>query len=180
MGTICSGIIIPSCYDYIKPCWLVHYIIIQRTNGWIHVPMMCSDIRIPWYHNYTESFASTLQWHHNGRDSVSNHQPHECLLNRSSRCRLKKTSKLRVTGLCAGNSPETGEFPAQMASNTENVFIWWRHNERMPYSSIDWTVYFVCYMICALLIVICDQQKIIPDPKFWNQLILHQIPIIRL
>ena len=38
-----------------------------------------------------------------------------------------KTSKLRVTGLCAGNSPVTGEFPAQMASNAENVPIWWRH-----------------------------------------------------
>ena len=23
----------------------------------------------------------------------------------------------------------TGEFPAQMASNAENVFIWWRHHE---------------------------------------------------
>ena len=42
--------------------------------------------------------------------------------------RSKKTSKPRVTGLCAGNSPETGEFPAQMASNTENVSIWWRHH----------------------------------------------------
>ena len=36
----------------------------------------------------------------------------------------KKTSKLRVAGLCAGNSPVTGEFPAQMASNAENVSIW--------------------------------------------------------
>ena len=35
----------------------------------------------------------------------------------------KKTSKLRVIGLCAGNSPVTGEFPAQMASNAENVSI---------------------------------------------------------
>ena len=25
-------------------------------------------------------------------------------------------------------SPETGEFPAQMASNAENVSIWWRHH----------------------------------------------------
>ena len=40
----------------------------------------------------------------------------------------KKTSKLHVTGLCVGNSPVTGEFPAQMASNTENVSIWWRHH----------------------------------------------------
>ena len=44
------------------------------------------------------------------------------------RRRSKKTWKLRVTGLCAGNSPGTGEFPAQMASNAENVSIWWRHH----------------------------------------------------
>ena len=47
----------------------------------------------------------TLQWRHNGRDSVSNQQPHGCLLIRLFRRRSKKTSKLRVTGLCAGNSP---------------------------------------------------------------------------
>ena len=69
-----------------------------------------------------------LLWHHNGRDGISNHQPHDCLLNRSFGCRSKKTSKLRVTGLCARNSPVTGEFPTQMASNAENVFIWWRHH----------------------------------------------------
>ena len=69
-----------------------------------------------------------LQWRHNGHDSVSNHQPHDCLLNRVFRRRSKKTSKLRVTGLCAGNSPGTGEFPAQMASYAENVSIWWRHH----------------------------------------------------
>ena len=27
-----------------------------------------------------------------------------------------------------GNSPGTGEFPAQMASNAENVSIWWCHH----------------------------------------------------
>ena len=42
---------------------------------------------------------------------------------------IKETSKLRVTGLCEGNSPVTGEFPAQKSSNAENVFIWWRHHE---------------------------------------------------
>ena len=42
--------------------------------------------------------------------------------------RSKKTPKLLVTGLCAGNSPGTGEFPAQMASNAENDSIWWRHH----------------------------------------------------
>ena len=47
----------------------------------------------------------TLHWRHNDHDSVSNHQPHGCLLNRLFRRRSKKTSKLCVTGLCAGNSP---------------------------------------------------------------------------
>ena len=38
-----------------------------------------------------------------------------------------------VTGLCAGNSPGTGEFPAQMASNAENVSIWWRYQVDLDY-----------------------------------------------
>ena len=37
----------------------------------------------------------------------------------------KEISKLCVTGLCEGNSPVTGEFPAQRASNAENISIWW-------------------------------------------------------
>ena len=73
-------------------------------------------------------WSYTLQWRHNGRGSVSNHQPYDWLLNRWFRCRSKKTWKLRVTGLCVGNSPGTGEFPGQMASNAENVSIWWCHH----------------------------------------------------
>ena len=74
----------------------------------------------------------SLQWRHNECDDVSNHRPHDCLF----RHRWKKTSKLRVTGLCEGNSPVTGEFPAQMTRNAENVSIWWRHHdlrERLGY-----------------------------------------------
>ena len=59
---------------------------------------------------------------------VSNHQPHDCPLNRLFRRRSKNTSKLRVAGLCDGNSPVTGEFSAQSANNAENVSIWWRHH----------------------------------------------------
>ena len=75
-----------------------------------------------------DNFQFTLQWCHNGCDSISNHQPYHCLLNLLFRRRSKETSKLRVTGLCEGNSPGTGEFPAQMASYAENVSIWWRHH----------------------------------------------------
>ena len=82
---------------------------------------------IPMYNGSQES----LQWRHNGHDGVSNHQHGDCLLNRLFGRRSKKTSKLRVTGLCAGYSPGTGEFPAQMASNAENASIWWRHHVNM-------------------------------------------------
>ena len=47
----------------------------------------------------------SLHWRHNDRNGVTNHQPHGCLLNRLFRRRSKKTSKLRVTGLCVWNSP---------------------------------------------------------------------------
>ena len=81
------------------------------------------------------SDCASLRWHHNGRDSVSNRQSHECLLHRLFRLRSKKTSKFRVTGLCEGNSPMTGEFPAQRASNAENVSIWWRRHVHKIYFS---------------------------------------------
>ena len=74
--------------------------------------------------------CSSLRWRYNGCDGIANHQPHHCLLNSLFGRRSKKTSKFRVTGLCAGNSPGTGEFPAQMPSNAENVSIWWRHHEK--------------------------------------------------
>ena len=41
----------------------------------------------------------------------------------------RKKPKLRVTGLCVGNSPVTSEFPAQRASNAENVSIWRRRHQ---------------------------------------------------
>ena len=55
---------------------------------------------------------------------------------------------LRVTGLCAGNSPGTGEFPEQMASNAENVSIWWRH----PFVTL------YCWIINGLLIIMHPEQ----------------------
>ena len=80
---------------------------------------------------------------HNEPDGVWNHRPFHYLPNRLFRRRSKKTSKLRVTGLCGGNSPVTGEFPAQRASDAENVSIWWRHhdNEDVPLLNI------FCWMI---------------------------------
>ena len=73
-------------------------------------------------------FGTTLQRRHNERDGVSTHQCLDCLLNRVFRHRSKKTWKLRVTGLCRGDSSVTvelravtGEFPTQKPV-TRNMF----------------------------------------------------------
>ena len=106
---------------------------------WTKVHMINSNNILGKWKVQTLLFIS-LQWRQNERDSVSNHQPHDCLLNRLFRRRSKKTPKLRVTGLCAGNSPGT----AQMASNVENVSIWWRHHVDSSFSITayaEWNIY---------------------------------------
>ena len=60
---------------------------------------------------YTLGDIKSLQWRHNECDGVTNHQPHDCLLKRLFRRISKETSKLRVTGLCVGNSVTRKMFP---------------------------------------------------------------------
>ena len=53
--------------------------------------------------------------------------------------RSKKTPKLCVIGLCEGNSPVTGEFPLQRASNAEKISNWWCHHDvRRMLTSSHW------------------------------------------
>ena len=76
------------------------------------------------------SFQNTtlpLQWRLIGRDSVSNHQPHECLLNRLFR--LTESLKALCHWPLCGEITGTGEFPTQRASYAEHVSIWRRHHD---------------------------------------------------
>ena len=111
---------IPTTYD--NTCCITNWkkYIVMRWNMKLHAVQQ-------FWHRLQSWF--TLQWRQNGHDDVSYHKPHHCLLNCLFGRRSKKTSKLCVTGLCVGNSPGTGEFPAQMASNADNDSIWWRHHE---------------------------------------------------
>ena len=68
-------------------------------------PVLCTGTL---YIRYT-----SLEWRHNERDGVSNHQRLDCIFNRLFWRSSKEAPKLRVTGLCEGNSTVTGEFPAQ-------------------------------------------------------------------
>ena len=101
----------------------------------INIIFMSSALHNIQRDNQNEEMISLLL-RHNEHDSVSNHQPQDCILNRLFRRRSKKTSKPCVTGLCVGNLPGTGEFPEQMASNAENVSIRWRHHVSMCLSKV--------------------------------------------
>ena len=73
----------------------------------------------------------SLQWRQNEHEGFSNHHLLDYFLNRLTRCRWKKTSKLCVTGLCEGNPPVTGGFHSQRVNNAENISIQWRHHDQI-------------------------------------------------
>ena len=127
-----------------------------------------------WCHlwNSIKRSIRLLLWRHNGRGSVSNHQTHDYLLNRLFRRRSKKTSKLRVTGHCAGNSPGTGEFPAQMASNAENVSIWWCHHV-MTLLVTFWTLH---WSLCGLDWVLTILHSSTPC-RYVHQISIWLVPV---
>ena len=94
-----------------------------------------------------------LRWRHNDHAGVSNHQPHGCLLHRLFRRRWNKTSKLRVTGFCAGNSPDKGPV-------TRKMFPF--HDVIMP---LTWDT-----NICSAKFGHCITLSL-----FHNKVILHQV-----
>ena len=97
-----------------------------------------------------------LQWRHIELDGVSVHQLHDCLLNHLLRRRSKKTSKLHVTGICAGNSPVIGEFPAQKASNAENASFWWRHHGKTLHKMCPCEICGSEHLRCFKVFCICS------------------------
>ena len=105
MMSIWSGNALVHLYLCDGVCVCVHVVMV--------VCMMC--VRTWW----------SLQWRHNERDGVSNHQPHDCLLNRLFRRRSKKTPKPASLAFVRGIHRW---IPWQMANNAENVSIWWRHH----------------------------------------------------
>ena len=89
---------------------------------------------------------SPLQWRHNGRDSVSNHQPQHCLLYGLFRRRWNIQAP-RHWPLC-GEFTSDRWTPAQMASNAENVSIWWRHHGGVSFLRIQTT-----YLNCSVVVL---------------------------
>ena len=108
----------------------------------------------------TFAWIKPLQWRHNGLDGVSNHQPHHCLLSRLFRGRSMKTSKFRVTGLCAGNSPGTGEFLHKWPV-TRKMFPF--DDVIMQWQCKYWTLhFFLCWRQCISILLFIPR----PDSSY--------------
>ena len=101
----------------------------QSINVWLYqaINKSMSTVQRSSAHEFS---CGTLQRRHNGHDSVSNHQPHDCLLNRLFGRRSKKISKLRVTGFCAGihrrpvNSPHKWPVTRKIFPFDDVIMIW--------------------------------------------------------
>ena len=106
--------------EYINKCHLYNFIMLWM---WLKDIFTISHCRNrDYYYNDVTMSANCVSYHR---------RPH-CLLNCCFGRRSMKASKLRVTGLCARNSPVTGEFPAQRTSNAESVPIRRRHHGWIP------------------------------------------------
>ena len=80
---------------------------------------------------YVLQWNLPLEWRHNERDDVSNRQRLDCLLapfSGADQIRFQSSASLAVVR----------EFPAQRASDAENVSIWWRHRVLGQWSLGDW------------------------------------------
>ena len=92
------------------------YIYIPWLRFWWHLSAMIGNDL------WVDCLDWIIQWRHNERDRVSNHQPHDCLLNRLFMVQIKGSFKAQRRGLCAVNSPVTSEFPAQRDSSRGKWF----------------------------------------------------------
>ena len=80
--------------------WMINWVAQCFSKGWYRIIEMV--IWVFCLVSFQTNYVISLQWHDNGRDSVSNHQPHDCFLNSLFRRRSKKTSKLLWIRLTKG------------------------------------------------------------------------------
>ena len=86
--------------------------------------------------------------------TMAAHQPDGYLLNRLFRRKSKKTSKLRVTGLCVGpvKSPHKGPV------TRKNVSIWWRPHDKGPETQQTWLIDWLNIFIVSFLTSTSDKK----------------------
>ena len=163
MGTVKFALL--SWFSIVRDVWRQQFSVLSKKTNNIsvvsshfHLYLRISALRLPTVrlcptetikrleqHRIFDRFMRvSLRCRHNERHGDSNYQPFHCLVNCLFRRRSKKISKLRATDLWAGNSPVIGQFPTLVASNTVNVFTWWRlHVHNSPKLLQLWNVLYM-------------------------------------
>ena len=128
----------------------------------------------------------TLQWRHNGRDRVSNHQPHDCLLNRLFRRRSKKTSNSASLAFVRGshrepvNSPHKGQLRGKWFHLMTSSWYFDIHSKE--YTRCVHSVKLHCILTVAMKYICSDRIQV---SKAWishdiqqNTVGYYQLPLV--
>ena len=100
--------------------------------------VICFDDKIIHSDQYFTEVCFPLQWRHNERYGVPNHQPHDCFIQPFIQAQIKENIKATRHWPLWGEFPVTVELPAQRAaSNAENASIWWRQHVVIQYCSVS-------------------------------------------
>ena len=101
------------------------------------------------YALYRSQYVDSLLWRHNECDSVSNHQPHDCLLNRHSDVDQRKHQSSALLALCARNSPGPVNSPHNGSVTRkmfpfDDVILWWWFVAQKVYLCVSMSHAFWC------------------------------------
>ena len=113
-----------SVFQWIYSSQNAKVLILLTSNNQYNEDIVMLTFVIRWRHSVVTVKATlatdfTLQWRHNERNCDPNHRRLDCLLNRMFWRKPKKTSMLRVTGICVGNSPEN-------SFSKTTIHVWYR------------------------------------------------------
>ena len=130
-----------------------------------------SSIKHSWPNRSISWPSFTLLWRHNEHDSVSNHHPHDCLLNYLFRRRSKKTSKPRVTAFVRGIHRSPHKWPVTLKMFAFDDVIMKSSRVLFPISFIvaslaQWHVWlsFTWAKVCPYTLGCLTRTRF----KFWN------------
>ena len=112
-----------------------------------------------WRHHDASNPMHTLQWRHNGHDGVSNHQPHDCFLNRYSDADQRKHQSsaplafVRRIHRGSVNSPHKGPVTRKMFP-FDDVIMWWiklctRMGHFVHRRSTDTSLLYHCFQVAG-------------------------------
>ena len=130
-----------------------NYAMYSSNTAWLRLKKWCNTPikrTRPKSHHVPYCSHTSLLWRHNECAGVSNHQRHDCLLNRLFRRRSKKTSKLCFTGLCGGIPRWTLNSPQK----------WPVTRKMFPFDDV--------IMFHTYLQKICSYSLFTPDGKLWS------------